>query len=128
MHYDSQLVFVYGTLRRGGANHRLLAGSRMLEYMETDDIYTMYDLGDYPAIVQNGKCSIVGETYAISTEILAMLDELEECPDYYQRILINTSYGKAWIYVLAKIPDGSICVIESGDWLLHTTGRGHHLR
>jgi len=128
MHHDSQLVFVYGTLRRGEVNHRLLAGARMLGKMATEDIFTMYDLGDYPAVIKNGKSAIVGEIYAISSGILAILDELEECPDYYQRILLNTPIGRAWIYVLTTIHDASSSIIESGDWLIHRTRRGHNLR
>ena len=126
MHQDRQLVFVYGTLRRGEENHRLVAGTRMLGNMVTAKIYTMFDLGEYPAVIQYGKSAIVGEVYDISGEILAMLDELEECPDYYQRLHIDTPYGKAWMYVLSRLPDAYDCKIDSGDWVGHRTSRGQH--
>jgi len=127
MYRDRQLVFVYGTLRRGEENHQLLAGGRLLGIMVTDNIFTMIDLGDYPAVLQHGVSAIVGEVYDISTDILTSIDILEECPDYYQRIRIETPFGRAWIYVLTRIPDIAASVIEGGDWVVHTAGRGHQL-
>ena len=128
MHQDRQLVFVYGTLRREEEHHGLLTGALMLGNMLTDAIFTMYDMGEYPAVIQDGESTIVGEIYEISTEILARLDELEEYPDYYQRLHIDTPYGKAWIYVLTGTPAACIRVIDSGDWVLYSVRRGQHHR
>ena len=116
MYEGKQRVFVYGTLRKGEENHGLLARARMLGTTKADDGYTMIDLGDYPAVISNGKNAVFGEVYEISEDMLKGVDELEECPDYYRRMLIATPYGNAWIYVLARLPDEYTCEISSGDW------------
>ena len=126
MNQEKQLVFVYGTLRRGEENHRMIVGNTILGNTLTDERYTMYDLGEYPAVIQNGKSAIIGEVYDISTDLLATLDKLEECPDYYRRLYIDTPYGKAWMYVLSRLPDAYDCKIDSGDWVGHRTSRGQH--
>ena len=116
---NRQLVFVYGTLRRGEENHRLLVQETMLGEVVTAREFTMIDLGDYPAVVQYGTYAIVGEVYKIAGDTLAKLDELEEYPEYYQRTIISTRYGDAWMYVLSGMPDGCISPIECGDWVAH---------
>lgn len=117
MHQDKQLVFVYGTLCLGEENHQLLAESKLLGKAVSARNFTMVDFGDYPAVVQYGDCSISGEVYEISMDTLATLDKLEEYPDYYQRTIIPTPYGDAWIYVLGEIPVSYISLIENGDWV-----------
>ena len=118
-----QLVFVYGTLRKGEENHPLLADSKFLGKAVSARKYTMVDLGDYPAVIQQGESTISGEVYVISIETLAKLDILEEYPDYFQRIIVSTPYGDAWMYVLGNIPESSISLIEGGDWV----ARAKHL-
>ncbi len=117
MHKAEQRVFVYGTLRKGGENHALLTGSENLGMAMTTGKYTMLDMGDYPAVIDQGFHAIVGEVYMVSGEIIAKLDVLEEYPDYYQRIIISTPYGDAWIYVLKNMPDQQLPEVNSGDWI-----------
>jgi gamma-glutamylcyclotransferase (GGCT)/AIG2-like uncharacterized protein YtfP len=79
--------------------------------------FTMIDMGDYPAVINHGIYAIVGEVYTVSQETMIRLDALEECPDYYQRMMISTAYGDAWIYVLNDMPDQQLPEIRSGDWV-----------
>ncbi len=108
------LVFVYGTLRKGESNHHLLESSEYLGHYETEDDYTLYDVGPYPALVPGSK-AISGEVYLIDDHTLQQLDILEDVPVEYRRETINTPYGTAWIYLYQD--DSSLSVeVDSGDW------------
>jgi len=78
MHSRLHPIFVYGTLKRGGSNHRLLDGQRFLAVARTLPIYKLYALNDFPGMVaeaKNGR-SIEGEIWQIDPACLARLDEL----------------------------------------------------
>lgn len=111
----SDLVFVYGTLRRGEYNHRYLSGARRRGVYRTSPGYTLLDLGDYPAVISGGRTAIVGEVYAINDALLNRLDRLEGYPHEYTRERISTPYGPAWIYLYRHHPAHSP-VIPGGDW------------
>ncbi|HEX7260527.1 MAG TPA: gamma-glutamylcyclotransferase family protein, partial [Luteolibacter sp.] len=71
-----QLVFVYGTLRRGGSNHFRLAGA---EFITAGTITgRMYRIDWYPGLVlDNAGDEIHGEVYSVDPEQLAALDLFE---------------------------------------------------
>ncbi len=112
-----ELVFVYGTLRRGYVNHHLLRGARGLGPARTLRPYALY-LGEFPYLVeQEPVCAIVGELYAVSPAGLRLLDQLEEHPDWYQRRQVPVSDGQgqtrqAWVYFFPQ-PQGRL--LASGD-------------
>jgi gamma-glutamylcyclotransferase (GGCT)/AIG2-like uncharacterized protein YtfP len=71
------LIFVYGTLKRGGSNHSLLAGQKFFAAAQTKPLYKLYSLGNFPAMVetpQDGR-SIEGEIWEVDFERLPALDE-----------------------------------------------------
>lgn len=109
------LLFVYGSLRPGEARHRLLAGARYLGPHRTESCYTMYDLGEYPGVVERGHHAIVGDLYDVDTATLARVDEYEGHPHEYTRRLLATPFGGAWIYLYRRDCPGAV-VIASGDW------------
>ena len=108
-------VFVYGTLMKGESNHHYLRNARFLGKAATAPQYRLYSLGAYPVLCDAGKQRIHGEVYRISQVALQRLDELEEYPQYYQRKLIATPWGRAWIYYQRQ-PRGRARLISSGDW------------
>ncbi|MBI5451219.1 MAG: gamma-glutamylcyclotransferase [Gammaproteobacteria bacterium] len=108
-------LFVYGSLRRGEANHHWLAGASLLGAWQSTPAYTMYDLGEYPGITAHGQTAIQGEVYQLPPAALARIDMLEEYPVVYTRRQVTTPFGTAWIYVLVATPAGRP-VIHSGDW------------
>lgn len=110
------LVFVYGTLRRGQRNHYMLGSSAFLGLHVTDPCYTMLDLGTYPGVVGGGHYAITGELYQVTPTTLATLDELEDYPQRYNRVVLPTEHSRAWIY-LYRHQTGSERVIVGGDWL-----------
>jgi len=108
-------VFVYGTLLRGQVNHDLLAGAACLGSHRTAAAFTLYNLGTYPGLVRGGVTAVAGEVYRINGATLRRLDELEEYPRLYGRLLIPTPYGGTWVYHYRGGIQGCQ-VIRSGDW------------
>lgn len=84
-------VFVYGTLKRGGSNHRYLAGQHYLGNARTAPGYTLYSLGDYPGMVHSGDPThtVTGEVWLVDAAGLVQLDALEGVDEgLYARELI----------------------------------------
>lgn len=74
----SQLVFVYGSLKRGYALHTLLQGQLCLGNAVTEPLYRMFDLGSYPGLVEWPEgLAIRGEVYQVNFDCLGRLDETE---------------------------------------------------
>ncbi len=95
-------VFVYGSLRRGFCNHRVMAGAKFLGPGVTQADFAMVDLGRYPGVIR-GDAAVAGEVFAVPNQLMGRLDRLEENGRVYQRELtpITMASGKicAWIYV-----------------------------
>ncbi|MBX6422092.1 gamma-glutamylcyclotransferase [Thermosulfurimonas sp. F29] len=97
-------LFVYGTLRRGQPLHYLLEGARFLGE-GTVRGFTLYDLGEYPAVRPGAEESRVrGEVYEIDPGLFEVLDEVE---DEYERrtVPVELSDGRvleAWMYIYRK--------------------------
>lgn len=124
-------VFVYGSLKRGRGNHRLLQGAQFLGPAQTDeDTFRMYDLGAYPGIVHEHGPNhpVKGEVYLVDDDTLKDLDRLEGYPGFYNRKTI-TVYGQefangdelghteALVYFLDNMKFwGGPRVVESGEW------------
>lgn len=113
-------VAVYGTLRRGGVNACLLAGSAYLGTDFTRDIL-LYDLGEYPGARIEPSGGIEIEVYRIDSETLSALDKLEEfepadpARSLYVRQQLPTVFGPAWVYLY----QGSVAgrqTIKTGRW------------
>lgn len=109
------LVFVYGTLLSGEINNYLLSGAEPLGAHRTEPCFTMFSLGAYPAVARGGNTSIAGELYRVDAKGMEHLDHLEDYPRLYDRILIPTQHGRAWIYIYRGRVRGRP-VIGSGDW------------
>jgi len=94
-------LFVYGTLRQGGVNHRLIFGSPHLGPATTAEPYVMVTQKSrsYPYIFKHPDlyaASVKGEMYEINEETLRRLDILEGHPDHYRRqeIRVKTPKGE----------------------------------
>ena len=61
------LLFVYGTLKRGCRNHRLIADQRYLGVATTEPRYRLYDLGPYPGLVRDDAAglTVAGELWEV---------------------------------------------------------------
>src|SRR5690242_2147493 len=80
-------VFVYGTLKRGQRNHRLLAGQHFEGEAATRPLYRLYDLGRYPCLVEDpaNGLAVCGEVWSVDQATLRRLDELEGVPVLFSR-------------------------------------------
>ena len=124
-------VFVYGTLMKSGANHRVLVdlGARLVGDATTAEPRTLVDLGPYPALLacdaeRDAKASRVhGEVYELAEEAIAELDAFEGCPDLYVRERIALEEGDAFTYVLARDAPRHARAVDSGRY----DGRGRIL-
>nr|WP_246438224.1 gamma-glutamylcyclotransferase family protein [Prosthecobacter vanneervenii] len=73
------MVFVYGTLKRGGSNHSWIEKQQFVAEARTAPKYRMYDLGGYPGMVRDDNgLSIEGEVWRVDEAGLAHLDVLED--------------------------------------------------
>jgi gamma-glutamylaminecyclotransferase len=118
MRWPMNRVFVYGSLRKGFGNHRLLEESTYIGEATTYPSYTMLHLGGFPGLVAEGSTPIKGEVYEVDDYTLARLDRLESHPDFYERTPIELADGmEAEVYLLPTdwLKDNQK-IVSSGDW------------
>lgn len=115
-----QRVFVYGTLKRGESNHRWLEQAINLGDAETYQYFALYQGGDpWPLMVAGEpRYPVRGELYAVTPRELALLDELEACPQLYVRKqiavrMITDEIIQAWAYFSVQ-PEGDL--LTDGVW------------
>ena len=112
-------VFVYGTLMRGEANHRLLRGSQFVGAAKTVRGFCLFDHGPFPAMVRMGDGVVSGEVFEIREGVLGALDRLEGYPTLYGRELIDLDDGSQ---AIAYVQNGERVRgrprIDGGDWRL----------
>ena len=79
------ILFVYGTLKRGLRNHRLIADQEFLGEAVTAPRYRVIDLGLHPGLVtdESNGLAVKGELWAVSDCCLAELDDFEEVPGLF---------------------------------------------
>lgn len=93
------LLAVYGTLKKGYGNHRLLEQSKFVGQGWVKD-YALLDHGWFPAAFPFDGSKIFVEVYEIDTTTLAHTDRLEGVGSgFYQRKAVETKFGQAFIYV-----------------------------
>ena len=87
MEKASTLLFVYGTLKRGLLNHRLIADQEFLGESLTEPRYRVIDLGAHPGLIEDdfAGLAVKGEVWVVSACCLAELDDFEEVPGPFVR-------------------------------------------
>lgn len=119
------LVFVYGTLMRGRANHDVMrrAGATFASAARTLEPRTLVDLGPYPALLaaaHGATCRIEGELFYVDADALEALDAFEGCPELYARetIVVEAERGpvEAFVYVLVGRAPADARVVEDGRY------------
>jgi gamma-glutamylcyclotransferase (GGCT)/AIG2-like uncharacterized protein YtfP len=121
-------LFTYGTLRRGGRRHGLIA-QNLLELEPALARGRVFDLGGYPGMVADVRGGIVRGELCTLRDVgaaLTLLDQIEGFAGFgaegslLRRALLRavTREGRellAWAYLWARAPQGTLIV--SGDWL-----------
>jgi gamma-glutamylaminecyclotransferase len=111
------LLFVYGTLKRGGKNVRLMSSARFLQEVSTVPRYQLYSLGPHPALIrdeQTGR-SIHGELWDIPEGCaLDELDDFEGVPTWFDRqpIQLSDSTISAQAYFYAQTLPADAVLID----------------
>ena len=85
------LVFVYGTLKRGGGNHSWIQQQQFIAEACTAPLYRMCDLGGYPGMIRSPDgLSIQGEVWSVDETGLTRLDILEDIDGgEYERVPVQ---------------------------------------
>lgn len=101
-------LFVYGSLKRGGKHHDLMAGARFLGEAATAPGFTLVALtfaeGQYWALVpEPGSAGVVpGELFEVPSELFRVLDDLEgneyeKCPVPVREKSGETRFALAYV-------------------------------
>ncbi len=118
---NKHLVFVYGTLRRGGAGAMSLRFPDSKFIAEAQVSGSLYDLGAYPGLLLNESNSLVtGEVYEVDNELLKELDAFEASSDYRRKqveISLGTQRRICWVYAPDPASYSLSTLITSGDWV-----------
>lgn len=117
-------VFVYGTLKRGEGNHRLLEESKFIG----NDVlkgFKLYDLPyGFPCVVKSNSNDdeVSGEVYEVDSQTLERLNILEGyCEkgfkyNHYDRLEEKTILdNNVFVYVYTETPDNGT-LIKDGCW------------
>lgn len=111
-----ELVFVYGSLRKGGGLHHYLVDSTFLGEGTIEG--QLFHCGGWFPAVKHGEGRVFGEVYMITADVLAQLDRAEGHPGFYKRELtlveLEEEFVTTWVYFGDRINTGDR--IESGDW------------
>lgn len=117
------LYAVYGTLRKGFGNHRLLDNEHCtLLGTQRVNGFKMVSLGGYPGLIPvEGKSDEVTiEVYSVkSPKVEQQLDWLEGYPRFYGKMEVNTKWGVANVYILTEVEYGKNTLVTNGDWKEH---------
>lgn len=119
----STLLFVYGTLRKGGENDITRIYPTSVLVSDASVKGTLFDMGGYPAILlDDAGTSIVGEIYEIDGETLAKLDDFETEAGYDRmsiEIPVNGNITPCWIYGPPSELSAGKSDVDSGDWIAY---------
>lgn len=129
---NTQPVFVYGTLRKGGSNHFRMAGTDFVAEGKISG--RMYKIDWYPALLCGGETFVKGEFYRVSDATLRALDQFEGItsdaaePREYRRVKIpvklsNGETEEAWVWEWAGDVDAAL-LLDGEDWLAYEPNPG----
>lgn len=117
---DSVELFVNGTLMRGLALHRNLAGAEFLGEFRTEPRYRLFSIDDvHPGMfeVPEGGVGVAGEVYRMSPEVLAAV-EAGEPPNLYRGVVHLQDFGECQgiLYPRDLAVVGHLDISAYGDW------------
>jgi len=123
-------VFVYGSLKKGEWNNRILGDSDLLSETVTKGDFCLGNVG-FPyafsaAITPDEYKKLLhpvrGEVWKVDTfRTFLSLDGLEGYPHHYNRRIIRTTTGlSAWMYMNDNWSDAercAACKLKNGEWI-----------
>jgi len=121
----TEYYFVYGTLKRGYGNNRILQQSPTAKFIEegvTKPEYNLYHLGGFPGVTENGETAVQGEIWEVSDDYtkrrLDMLEGyIESAPTegLYNKKIIEINNKQVNIYLINRKPNETL-KINTGKW------------
>jgi gamma-glutamylaminecyclotransferase len=96
---ERTLLFIYGTLKRGAANHAVLADQTFVGEAHTVPGYRLFVVADYPGLVKDpaDRRGVTGELWSVTPPALARLDAFEGIPEkLYRRDQIALAHPAEW--------------------------------
>jgi|TARA_B110000495_G_C22507421_1_gene310773 gamma-glutamylcyclotransferase (GGCT)/AIG2-like uncharacterized protein YtfP len=134
---SNELLFVYGTLRKGAISPMDKLLSLHCEFFADAFIQgILYDVDGYPGVIESHTLEnkVYGELYTIrwASQLWPRLDHYEHCSNAFQKpheyarkkrpvSLVNGQNIQAWIY-LFNWKTGGLLKIPSGDYLSYLQG------
>ncbi|MEI2416077.1 gamma-glutamylcyclotransferase family protein [Orrella sp. JC864] len=129
-------VFVYGSLRAGEVNDLSQAARRHgcapprwhgVGWVAG----TLYDLGDYPALLATGPHRVRGDVYLVDDALLAVMDEIEEYVPgtdcMYQRQPVEVEMDgrtlRCEYYPVAARYLQGLAPLDAQDWVAYRRAR-----
>lgn len=112
-------IFVYGTLRKGELRNFFLQDTdetKFIQEIKTKPKYKLVDMGSFPALLENGDNSIVGELYEVSEFTKKSLDTIEGVPFLFVSKEVELEDGSK-VTAYFQPFDKGYPEITSGDWL-----------
>lgn len=129
----SDLLFVYGTLRRGSDHANAARLARESDWLGRARLTgTLFRVSWHPALVLEGADTVIGDLVRLHDRAASLpwLDAFESCgpddppPHDYRRetATVHTSSGaaQAMVYIW-NLPFDGLERIASGDWLARET-------
>lgn len=111
------LLFVYGTLRQGEAQHGLLASARLLRTASTPPEFSLVEVAPYAALVRGGATSVTGELYEVDLATRRVIDVERQVPLLFTRETIELADGtSADTYLLTSEQVRGRRRLAHGDW------------
>ncbi|QVL30640.1 gamma-glutamylcyclotransferase [Telmatocola sphagniphila] len=106
-----QLLFVYGTLKRGLQNQHFLDEQKFVAEVKTLPHYRIYHFGWHPGMIEVSAqgLAVRGEIYEVDEQALSKMDEYEEVPTFFIRkpVLILGFENVDAYYFNREIPAGT---------------------
>lgn len=133
---EQRLIFVYGTLRRGGVRGipSLFPDAELIGAGAVKG--RLYDFGAYPGLLCDpAGGDVQGEVYRVDDAALRAMDEIERfvegddeaCYYFRREHLVALRDGRsvtAWLYECNPRYYACSAPIAGGDWIAHAASKG----
>lgn len=124
MKNNKYLICVYGSLKKGFHNSRLLEQAVFLGKYLTEPSWTLLSLGSFPALIKAGTTSIHTEVYEVDKEtrdrvyLLEGYSGVRDSPNnWYDTTDVITPYGTAEVFYMKNESQyKNNRIVEDGIW------------